>query len=1195
MLQRHPSSRIARCLILVLLLLCGARAGGSPQEIVLPSIEELTARIGALAEGDEEGRGELRTILQETLDDLRAAAEWRQKTAEFEREAAAAPALLVALGSNRSTPGEPVLPTDLESRTLAQMEQASNEVAARLAAAIEEEAKLRDEPARRLARREQLAGESARLDSALAALKLEIEGLQATPERTARDQALLERKLAQSSRLSAELACHRAELSSYDARADLLPARRDAAARNVTRLRAENEAWLEAVAARSKDEAEDQRRKVLAVTERVVAAHPQLADLAAECVSLAEERTRTTALKKQAVDRKVVLTAQVVDLLDRASRMRARALSGGQSEAMGLLLRREFDHIQNIDDPAAEAAEWRAAQARIAYRALEFDEQREAVTEQLHDVAGWVATLPEVAEGADPALQEAARELIGTKAALLDGLIPETNTYVSRLSEVEAACVRLHQVEREYREFIEERILWVRSVQGGWLPKPRVALDAVLWATNPSAWRAAGVHALKTLGKDPLPAIPLGLLAVLVLSIYPVVRRRLLSYAPLVVKHRTDRFSHTIIAAVYTIAMGSGVPLALWWIGDRMIHSDDPVDVGVAAGHGLHRAAAVWFSLMLVANVARPQGLGPAHFRWPERSTALMRRLVRTFLPIAIVLAPLVAFFANSGRHPYDDVLGRAAFILSMFALMSFLWLLLRRKSGLLDFYFQRNPGSLIERTRPLWFSAAVAAPVVLAGFAAAGYYYTATQIQEIVRLTLLFVLLLVLVNALVRRWLFVAPRHLAVAQARVRTAARAEAQGQDGQEATVATFDEEAVDIPAIDSQTKAIFRAGISTAFVLGLYLIWSGVLPALRVLDRVQLWPTMRIVSVAEQAASGDRHSSPLTFLDGPSTNGDAGSARSEFVLPGVPRASSPPNESATETSEPASQTQKSAHVVTLANVLAFLLILFFVTVAARNLPGLLEITILKRLPFDAGARNAASTIARYLIVIVGSTVAFSMIGIGWAQMQWLAAALTFGLAFGLQGIFANFVSGLIILLERPVRIGDVVTVGGIEGKVTRTRMRATTITDWDNRELLVPNKEFITGQVINWTLSDSITRLIFTIGIAYGSDTDAAERTLLDVAARCPKACKQPRPSVVFRGFGDSTLQFDLRIYIPNRDSWAEVTHWINMSIDRAFRAARIEIAFPQRDLHIRTIGPLADALARDAEKARPVERVKEPNG
>jgi potassium efflux system protein len=145
-----------------------------------------------------------------------------------------------------------------------------------------------------------------------------------------------------------------------------------------------------------------------------------------------------------------------------------------------------------------------------------------------------------------------------------------------------------------------------------------------------------------------------------------------------------------------------------------------------------------------------------------------------------------------------------------------------------------------------------------------------------------------------------------------------------------------------------------------------------------------------------------------------------------------------------------------------------------------------------------------------------------------------------------------------------------VGGVTGTVMRIRMRATTIEDWDRKELVVPNKEFITNQLVNWTLGDSILRVIVKVGIAYGSDTVKATKLLYEVAAGNPKVLDDPAPRVVFQEFGDSSLNFELRFFVGNPETVRVIPHEMNMAIDAAFRAAGIEIAFPQRDIHIRSV-------------------------
>jgi potassium efflux system protein len=258
-----------------------------------------------------------------------------------------------------------------------------------------------------------------------------------------------------------------------------------------------------------------------------------------------------------------------------------------------------------------------------------------------------------------------------------------------------------------------------------------------------------------------------------------------------------------------------------------------------------------------------------------------------------------------------------------------------------------------------------------------------------------------------------------------------------------------------------------------------------------------------------------------------------------------------------------------IVTLGSLAMALVIVILTVIVTRNVPGLLEIVILRRLPLDRGVRFAIITLFRYILAVVGMVLAFSEIGIGWSKVQWLIAAMTVGLGFGLQEIFANFVSGLIILFEQPIRVDDVVTISEVTGKVSKIRIRATTIRRWDQRELVVPNKEFITGRLINWTLSDNVLRREFVVGIAYGSDIAKAEKILYDVARANPLVLSDPEPMVIFKNFGDNSLEFELRVYISGIDNYVPVWHGINCTIDSEFRKAGIEIAFPQRDLHIRS--------------------------
>ncbi|MCA8947535.1 MAG: mechanosensitive ion channel, partial [Planctomycetes bacterium] len=256
------------------------------------------------------------------------------------------------------------------------------------------------------------------------------------------------------------------------------------------------------------------------------------------------------------------------------------------------------------------------------------------------------------------------------------------------------------------------------------------------------------------------------------------------------------------------------------------------------------------------------------------------------------------------------------------------------------------------------------------------------------------------------------------------------------------------------------------------------------------------------------------------------------------------------------------------VTLGNLLLGILFVVLTFVGARTVPGFLETTILQRLRLSAGIRYAFKSISRYVIAAAGTVIAFRAIGIGWADVQWLVAGFSVGLGFGLQEIFANFVSGLILLIERPVRVGDTVTVNNITGRVTRINMRATTIEDWDVKELIVPNKAFITTEIINWSLSSEVLRLVIKVGVAYGSDLKKVEETLLRVAKECSRVVNTPPPHTMFSNFGDSTLDFELRCFVSGINDFRFARDEINKSIDKAFHEEGIEIAFPQRTLWVR---------------------------
>lgn len=256
------------------------------------------------------------------------------------------------------------------------------------------------------------------------------------------------------------------------------------------------------------------------------------------------------------------------------------------------------------------------------------------------------------------------------------------------------------------------------------------------------------------------------------------------------------------------------------------------------------------------------------------------------------------------------------------------------------------------------------------------------------------------------------------------------------------------------------------------------------------------------------------------------------------------------------------------ISIGGILSAVFITFLSVVLIRNLPGLLEVLVLSRLKLQMGTAYAITSLTNYVLVSIAIITVLAILGVKWSQLQWLAAGLTVGLGFGLQEIFANFISGLILFFERPVRVGDIVTLNNLSGRVSKIKIRATVITDFDRRDIVVPNRSFITGQFVNWSLSNTITRITVKVGVAYGSDLTKTREILLDIAEQEPRALADPPPQVLFLTFGGSTLDHELRVHVGSLSDRNPAIDAINREIDRRFKEAEIEIAFNQIDVHFR---------------------------
>jgi small-conductance mechanosensitive channel len=266
------------------------------------------------------------------------------------------------------------------------------------------------------------------------------------------------------------------------------------------------------------------------------------------------------------------------------------------------------------------------------------------------------------------------------------------------------------------------------------------------------------------------------------------------------------------------------------------------------------------------------------------------------------------------------------------------------------------------------------------------------------------------------------------------------------------------------------------------------------------------------------------------------------------------------------------------ITVSNLIMFVLVISVFAMLSRIIRRILRGQIFPRLAIDEATQYTLLRVTHYLVIVIGALVAFQFIGIDLTGLAVIFGLLSVGIGFGLQNITSNFVAGLILLLERPIKVGDRITVGDTEGDVVEINIRSTTIRSLNNIAIIVPNSEFVSTTVINWTYGDQKVRLEIDVGVSYSSDLDTVLRSLREVAVECPEVLSNPGPEVLHTGFGDSSWNMRLRAWIGDPKRHPQVRSWLNCAIVRKFRVNGVEIPFPQRDLHVRSPLPLPLATA-----------------
>ncbi len=1172
-----------------------------PDEVSVEAIDALARRVADDQNIDGADRERIEAALRAARESLVAQAQRASAGEQFRTQADEAPQRIAEIRERLQRPREEIDRTRYAEMSLSELEAELARARSELARHQQEITRLEGEPERRAARRAALRELQPQRESELASVQQALASPPADGDDPRVVRAQRYQQLARQRELRTRIATNNEELRFMDSTEAMIGPQLELEVRRRDRAQQEVAILQQRVDEIRRDTARlrtERARELARLAEDRPAAIREFAERNIELAQALAETTRRVGDLESSLDQQRAELSRVLADFER-TRERVRAI--GLDAALGAVLKRARANLPDQRRLTQQIENRRREYSEIELMRFDVLEERPLIPEYRERLT---QALPEEER---ERLAEGVSEFVELRRDLVNDLISLATRYGSRWSEYDQTVGDLRIAAGGFASFIDERVLWIRShsVLGDWSPGRLRRLAE--YAASPGAW----TRWVESVVRSPLGTFAAALVAIAAILVNPPLRRWARTFDELARKREGMKVSITLKAMFAELLVVTPTPALLMAAGVSLRQAPDgmPVAVGLA----LSDAAWIVLSLRFFQRLLRPGGVAINHFRWNNTSTGVVRRHLRWYIPlITISYATLRAAESMSELLDPLDTIGRAAFITAMAAVGAFIWFVARPSGAAMAPFLKANKGGWLDRTRYLWFDLAIAAPAVLIVLAALGFVYTAAEIEDRFRLTLGLILSLILIGGVLQRWLYIARRKLAIEQAiRAREARLAELKAQaekaekggnpeepkqKGEE--IDKVDEDKVDIPGLDAQTRHLIRFAITITLLVSLWGIWHPVLPALNMLDRVELYPRLAIADEREQTESpevlevlrryrGEPAPAPLLIdEDEPA----AAETPAREATPGAPAFPGMPPGGMTPgvDSRPPDETRLPlTDALTLSDLLAAIVFAVVAVVAVRNVPAVIEIMLLQRLPLDSGGRFAVSTIVRYILTAIGIFVVAGAVGISWTNVQWLVAALTFGLAFGLQEIFANFVSGIIILLERPIRVGDVVTVGDTSGRISKIQMRATTITDWDRKELIVPNREFITGRVINWSLSEDTLRVIVEVGIAYGSDTKLAHETLLRVANEHPDIMKDPEPSCWFMGFGDNSLNFRLAAFVPHISFNLPTRHSLHMKIDEEFRKAGIEISFPQRDLHLRSIDDKVVKLFKDAgDQIRP---------
>jgi potassium-dependent mechanosensitive channel len=913
------------------------------------------------------------------------------------------------------------------------------------------------------------------------------------------------------------------QLNNQSLLTDLAQAQRDAMASEIGRLQSDLDMLNKAATALRQSQATQAREAADLLLAETASLPQPLKVIADENASNRSELEQLVNQEKQVSQSLATAKQQLDEINTDFDRTRQRVEVVGASEAIGNMLYRRREALPSLLSYSRNSAQRKEEINRATDRQINIEEllrERGNIQDVVQRILPSLTN--DLPHKEQMSLEAQTLSLVQARRDALNELQKVYSRYIAQLTSLDLAERQLVEVSGAYINYINEQLIWIPS--NNLLDFPLFG-NSLLWLLSPDKWLQLGSDLFTAMARRPAPA----LLVMITIALLAWKRNHAKEQLPLLAKSvrkiRTDTFPLTLWALFYTLVRVGLLPASMIGAGLLLHTLPTAYPFTNAFAGALINVGITFTAVLLLYEFCLPEGVGPRHLRWNARICEALIKEFRWSIPAVIPIRFLIALSAGPNLPGEAQVIARLAVISLMLVTLVFVFRLLHRQGTLFQQWKVMSGHDLLVQLQFLWFPLLLLISAGLIVSTALGYLTLALRLLEHIEVTFWFFVGLFFLKELLLRYLFVAERRLRYENALRK---RDELRAQRAQEPT-STEDESSaisVEIPelnfdALGEQAKRLVRFGYLLGAVIGSWMIWGDLLPALDFLDTVALPIT------ASRTVDGVATLMPLTLSD---------------LLVGL-----------------------MAVAVTL--------------LAAKNLPGVLEITLLQRLPLDAGARYALTTLLQYLIVGIGVVMAFSTIGFQWSSIQWLVAALGVGLGFGLQEIVANFISGIILLFERPIRVGDVVTLDNATGVVSRIRIRATTIINYDKQEMLIPNKEFITGRVINWTLTDKINRVIITVGVAYGSDVNQAMALMLEAARENENVLEDPSPVATFEAFGDNALTLLLRTYLGAMENRLATITGLHEAINRKFNKAGINIAFPQRDLHLDTNSPLDIRISR----------------